>query len=737
MEDIRITKEIVHSHGLTDEEYNRIIEILGREPNITELGIFSVMWSEHCSYKNSKKLLKLFPTEGDGIMVKAGEENAGCIDIGEGFAIVFKMESHNHPSAIEPFQGAATGVGGILRDIFTMGARPIINLNSLRFGALENSEVKRLFKGVVAGISHYGNCMGIPTIAGEVYFDPSYEGNPLVNVMSLGIMKHEELIKGAAAGIGNPVFYVGAATGKDGMGGASFASKDLSEESMDDRPAVQAGDPFFEKLLLEACLELNRKKLIIGMQDMGAAGLTCSTCETASRGKCGIEIDIAKVPKRGENMNSYEIMLSESQERMLIFAEKGREREVEEVLNKWDLHAVNIGRVTEGDRMKVYNGDELVADIPASKLADEAPVYEREAREPEYFKRENGLNTDEIEEPKDAGEVLKRLLDYPSIASKRWVYEQYDYTVRTNTVFIPGHDAGLIRIKGLKKGIAVSSDCNSLYCYLNPYEGGKHAICEAARNVAAVGAKPVAFTNCLNFGNPLYPDRFWQLKRAVEGMRDAAVALSTPCTGGNVSLYNESPQSSIYPTPTVGMVGIIDNIEDRIPSFFQNEGDFIYFVGMPVKNLGGSHYLSVFHGIKKGPIPLIDLSFEVVLQKFLIETAKMRVLSSAHDISEGGLAVNAAESSFGNFIGAELDIEPIRNEVERIDSALFAEHPSSVVVSLRKEKESDFLSLIEKYKLKAYKIGITGGDEITVKDIFSIKMKDLNKIYEEAIPRRV
>jgi len=739
MMNVKITKEIIEKHGITDEEYQRILKILGREPNITELGIFSVMWSEHCSYKNSKNVLKLFPMDGEGVMVKAGEENAGCIDIGDGIAVVFKMESHNHPSAIEPFQGAATGVGGILRDIFTMGARPIINLNSLRFGSLENPTVKRLFKGVVAGIAHYGNCMGIPTVGGEVYFDESYEGNPLVNVFSLGIMKTDELIKGQATGIGNPIFYVGAATGKDGMGGASFASRDLTKESQEDRPAVQAGDPFFEKLLLEACLELNQKNLILGMQDMGAAGLTCSSCETASRGDCGVTIDIAKVPRRDSDMNPYEVMLSESQERMLLFVDKGNEKKVEEVLQKWDLHAEEIGVVCEGQQMKVYENDEVVADIPAKDLADNAPLYLREEKIPDYFTTENNFDFQSVAEPSDFNDVLKQLLDHPTIASKRWVYEQYDHMVRTNTIYLPGHDAGLVRLKGTKKGIAVSTDCNSLYCYLNPYEGGKIAIAESARNVACVGAKPIAFTNCLNFGNPMVPERFWQLKQCVEGMSEAARFIKTPCTGGNVSLYNESPQSSIYPTPTVGMVGIINDVENRVPSFFQGAGDVVYLLGATGNDLGATHYLSVCHNLKKGPVPSLELETEYALQQFLVQAAEEKVLRSAHDLSEGGLAVALAESCFGHegFVGATVSINDVQSTEIRTDAVLFGETQSRVLTSVSAAQEKAFLDLISKSGIPCVKLGTTGGKELAIDDFIKCSVSEMNKIYEEAIPNRV
>ena len=571
-----VTPEAVAGHGLTEEEYQRICSLLGREPNFTELGIFSVMWSEHCSYKNSRKILKRLPTEGEGILVKAGEENAGAVDIGDGLALVFKIESHNHPSAVEPFQGAATGVGGILRDIFTMGARPVLLMDSLRFGPLESPESRRHFKGVVAGIAHYGNCMGVPTVGGEVYFDEAYEGNPLVNALCLGIVRKGEMAMAKASGVGNKVYYVGSATGRDGLGGASFASRELTEESEEDRPAVQVGDPFMEKLLLEACLELTKTDALVAMQDMGAAGLTCSTCETAARGNTGISIDVAKVPRRETGMIPYEVMLSESQERMLVIAKKGKEKIVEDIFAKWDLHAVPIGEVDSGHLMKVYDEGKLVAEISARALADEAPLYTREEERPAYLDETEKLDLGKIPVPENFTDTLKRLLDEPSIASKEWVWRQYDHMVRTDTVFLPGHDAALIRIKGTKKAIALSTDCNGLYCYLDPYEGGKIAVAEAARNVAVTGARPLGLTNCLNFGNPMKPDIFWQFHQCVQGMSEAARRFKTPVTGGNVSFYNESPQGAIYPTPTIGMVGVLNDLEDRIPSFFQKEGDFIF-----------------------------------------------------------------------------------------------------------------------------------------------------------------
>src|SRR6201997_5202562 len=600
--DPKVTPELVKQHGLTPEEFERIKKILGREPNFTELGIFSVMWSEHCSYKNSRKELKKLPTIGANILVKAGEENAGVVDIGDGWAVAFKIESHNHPSAIEPFQGAATGVGGIIRDIFTMGARPEFCLNSLRFGPITNNyrggrvdragdtpattddrqkhiaANRRLFTGVVSGIAHYGNCVGIPTIGGEIHFDESFEGNPLINVFCLGVLRHEQLARGTAEGAGNPVFYVGAETGRDGLAGAAFASRELTEQSREDRPAVQVGDPFKEKLLLEACLELIARDAVAGIQDMGAAGLTCSTCETASRGGSGIEIDLAKVPRREPGMTPYEIMLSESQERMLIIARRGREDVVRQVFDKWDVPCAEIGRVTTDGIMRIRNNGAVVAEIPAKALAEEAPLYSRDARklpagagigDPGYKTLRNT----------DTHESLRQLLRDPTIASKNWVYRQYDHTVRTGTMVKPGSDAAVFFVRYANKILAATSDCNSLYCRLDPRAGGKIAVAEAARNLTCSGARPLAVTDNLNFGNPYKPTNFWQLREAVEGIAEACRAFGTPVTGGNVSLYNESPTGVVDPTPTIGMVGLIDDEKHVTTQWFKDEGDAIVLVG--------------------------------------------------------------------------------------------------------------------------------------------------------------
>src|SRR3954470_5725075 len=708
LQDPPITPELVQKHGLTPDEFQRIKTILGREPNYTELGIFSVMWSEHCSYKNTRPLLKGFPTKSPRILVGAGEENAGIIDIGDGLAIAFKIESHNHPSAVEPFQGAATGVGGIIRDIFTMGARPVAALNSLRFGELSNPEVRRLFSGVVAGIAHYGNCFGIPTLCGEVYFDKTYEGNPLVNAFCLGVLRHEQIARGAAKGIGNPVFYVGPATGRDGLAGAAFASQDLTEESAEhQRGAVQVGDPFMEKLVCEACLELLATGAVAGIQDMGAAGLTCSTCETAARAGTGIEIDLAKVPQRAPNMTPYEIMLSESQERMLIIVHKGREEEVKRIFDKWDLPWAEIGRVTDTGKMVVRNNGTLAAEIPARKLADEAPVYHREGREPEYLKVVRAFTLEKLPDTTSPATDLKALLSWPTIASKNWVYRQYDHTVRDCTVVPPGSDAAVIRIKEDsapeselapsltdEKLIALTVDCNAGYVYLDPYEGGKMAVAEAARNLACSGAVPLGSTDNLNFGNPLNPEIFWQLSESVRGLAEACRAFNAPVTGGNVSLYNQSPTGPIDPTPTVAMVGLIEKPEHITTQWFKHEGDVIILLGDivdtndPLLGLGGSTYLKNIRGQKTGLPPRIDLAKEKNLHDTLRTMIRAGLIKSAHDCSEGGLALALAESCISNhrargtdwLIGANVDLTAI--EASRVDALLFGETQSRIVISV-------------------------------------------------------
>jgi phosphoribosylformylglycinamidine synthase len=722
----KVTSELVAKHGLTPDEFERIKKILGRGPNFTELGIFSVMWSEHCSYKNSRKELKKFPTSGPNILVKAGEENAGVVDIGDGWAVAFKIESHNHPSAIEPFQGAATGVGGIIRDIFTMGARPEFLMNSLRFGPIAESrkpetgnrkekpksEIKnnrRLFTGVISGIAHYGNCIGVPTIGGEIYFDESFEGNPLINVFCLGVLRHEQLARGAASGVGNPVFYVGAETGRDGLAGAAFASRELTEESREDRPAVQVGDPFKEKLLLEACLELLATDAVAGIQDMGAAGLTCSTCETASRGGTGVEIDLAKVPKREPGMTPYEILLSESQERMLIIAKRGQEKNVRDVFEKWDVPCAEIGRVTDDGMMRVRNNGTLAAEIPAKPLADEAPLYSREAKAPSPMPPIDLATVPEI----DTHEALRQLLRDPTIASKNWVYRQYDHTVRTGTVVRPGSDAAVFRVREANKILAATTDCNSLYCRLDPREGGRIAVAEAARNLTCSGATPLAVTDNLNFGNPYKPENFWQLREAVEGVAETCRAFGTPVVGGNVSLYNESPAGVVDPTPTVAMVGLIEDERHITTQFFKAAGDAIILVGEIGDEMGGTHFLKVCHGRKEGLPPRLNVQRELAVQNSVRELIRAGLIKSAHDCSEGGVAVALAECCFNpaSRFGAEIHCA---STTSRIDQALFNESQSRIVISVEESNAAATFDLLKKSGVPAVRLGVVGNEFLSI-----------------------
>jgi phosphoribosylformylglycinamidine synthase subunit PurL len=759
-----ITPELVAKHNLTPEEYAHAKEILGgREPSYTELGIFSVMWSEHCSYKNTRPLLKTFPTKSPKILVGAGEENAGIIDIGDGMAIAFKIESHNHPSAVEPFQGAATGVGGIVRDIFTMGARPICAVNSLRFGEITNPEVRRLFSGVVSGIAHYGNCFGIPTIAGEVYFDKSYEGNPLVNAFCLGVLKHEQIARGAAKGIGNPVFYVGPATGRDGLAGAAFASQDLTDESaQQQRGAVQVGDPFMEKLVMEACLELLATGAVAGIQDMGAAGLTCSTCETAARAGTGIEIELDKVPQRAPNMSSYEIMLSESQERMLIIVHKGREEEVKRIFDKWDLPWSEVGTVTDTGRMVVRHGGKIIADIPAKKIADESPIYQRESKEPEYLKEVRAFRLDGIVDTQDPLGNLKKLLAWPSIASKNWVYRQYDHMVRDGSVVNPGSDAAVIRIKGdslpeasngkpvPEKLIAMSVDCNGVYVYLDPYEGGKAAVAEACRNLACAGAIPLGATDNLNMANPHKPELFWQIKESVRGLADGCRAFNAPVTGGNCSLYNQNPSGPIDPTPTVAVVGIVEKAEHVTTQWFKDEGDAIILLGAvvdsedPIKGLGGSAYLQVIHGKKTGTPPRCNLDKEKELHLALRSLIASGVVKSAHDCSDGGLAVALAESCISQqiaretprLIGANVDLSAVKGT--RVDALLFGETQARVVISTSAVNAGKVLEQAKILGVPAAKIGTVGGSSLQIKAgeyTLSGDLRELHDLWWNSIAR--
>jgi phosphoribosylformylglycinamidine synthase len=726
MSDPAITSELIAKHGITPDEYQRIKDILKREPNFTELGIFSVMWSEHCSYKNSRLELKKFPTTGPTVLVKAGEENAGVIDIGDGWGIAFKMESHNHPSAVEPFQGAATGVGGILRDIFTMGARPVFLLNSLRFGdirptAPQAATNRRLLAGVVSGIAHYGNCIGVPTVGGEVYFDASYDGNPLVNVFCLGTLRTDEIRRGAATGAGNPVFYVGARTGRDGLAGAAFASRDLTEDSKADRPAVQVGDPFIEKLLLEACLELfQHPEAVVGVQDMGAAGLTCSTCETASRGDSGIEIDLALVPQREPGMTPYETMLSESQERMLIIVRQGHEATVMKIFEKWDLPCALIGRVTDDGLMRVKNHGVTVAEIPAKQLADEAPVYKREARRPADLDAKQKLDLAKIPEA-DIQTLLPELLATPDLASKRWIYRQYDHMVRVGTVTAPGSDAAVVRIPTGEKSwkyLAASVDCNAHYVALEPKLGALIAVAECARNLAMTGAEPLALTDNLNFGNPHNPENFYQLQQAVDGLAEGCRAFDIPVTGGNVSLYNQSPAGPIDPTPTVGIVGIIRDPKHITPSHFQNQGDAILLIGGPAngsigEELGASLYLREAHGLKRGRPPELNMEREKKLHDAVRAAIRLGEVRSAHDLAEGGLLVALAECAIGGakHLGATVKLDMA---YQRLDALLFGESQSRAIITTRSENASALVALLELRGVPARRIGTVGGSELTV-----------------------
>jgi phosphoribosylformylglycinamidine synthase II len=711
--------DILEQHGVTAEEYARICELMGREPNLTELGIFSVMWSEHCSYKSSRVHLKTLPTTGARVLQGPGE-NAGAVDIGDGLAAVFKIESHNHPSFIEPYQGAATGVGGIIRDIFTMGARPVALLNSLRFGPPEVPLNKRILEGVVAGIGGYGNSIGIPTVGGEVAFDESYNGNPLVNVFCLGIAKHGDIIKGTASGTGNSVYYVGAKTGRDGIHGATMASAEFDESSAEKRPAVQVGDPFTEKLLLEACLEVMKTGALVGIQDMGAAGLTCSTSEMGSRGGVGVEIDVKDVPQRETGMTPYEIMLSESQERMLMVVKPGREPEVEAIFGKWDLHAVKIGTVTDGTALRVRERGALVADIPNRALTDEAPVYHRPTARPDWIDGIRKLDLTTLAPKGDAADALKTLLASPTIASKRWIYRQYDHMVRTNTIVLPGLGCGVVRVKGTKRALAMSVDGQGRFGLLDPRQGAKLAVAEAARNVACAGALPIAATNNLNFGNPEKPDIMWQFAEAVAGIGEACRVLETPITGGNVSLYNETDGKAILPTPVLGIVGVLEDADRVVTRTFKRADTPVVLLGETKPELGGSEYLARIHGLIRGDAPSLDLHAEKRLQRLLVEGAAEGLFLSAHDCSEGGLAITLAECCFDTGgIGVTAMVSGVAGSGSGIgrlaaEAALFSESASRVVVSTSSEDLEALMQKAAAAGVPAAIIGTTGGSRITI-----------------------
>jgi phosphoribosylformylglycinamidine synthase subunit PurL len=738
--DPAITPELVAEHGLTSEEYRRLERMLGRTPTFTELGIISALWSEHCSYKHSRNLLRTLPTAAPYVLQGPGE-NAGVISIGDGLAVAFKIESHNHPSAVEPYQGAATGVGGILRDVFTMGARPIAMLNSLRFGSLDSARVRYLFAGVVKGIGDYGNCVGIPTVAGEIVFDPAYEGNPLVNAMCVGLMHEDSLIRAKAEGVGNPIMAVGARTGRDGIHGASFASEDLSAASDAKRPRVQVGDPFTEKLLLEASLELIASGHIVAIQDMGAAGLTSSSAEMAERGDVGVVIDVSKVPVRESGMTPYEILLSESQERMLVVAHRGREEQVRAILAKWDLDAEVIGEVIAEPVYRVTEGQRVVAEFPGSRLVTDCPRYSPEAREDPAIAALRDVDVKaiaELSEESDAAWTLVKLLASPTIASKEWAYRQYDSTVRTNTVIGPGGDAAVIRVRGTRKALALKTDCNGRYVHLDPRAGGRIAVAEAARNVAATGARPMAITNCLNFGNPRRPEVFYQLSEAIAGMGEACTALATPVTGGNVSLYNESPSGAVYPTPVVGMVGLVEDIDHLTRAEFAAEGDGIVLFGECTGELGGSEYLASVHGVVAGHPPACDLEAERRAIDAVLESIRQGSVTSAHDCSDGGLAVALAECCVmtrDNQHGAQVDLAFIVDIESR--AVLFGEAQGRFVLSTA--SVSDLLEVARKHGVPARQVGTVmsrdRGLQISTRDCVLIaSTSDLSDAYHGAIP---
>ena len=730
-----ISPELVASHGLTADEYQKIVKILGREPNYTELGVFSVMWSEHCSYKSSRYYLKNLPTEGRRVLQGPGE-NAGVVDIGGGLAVAFKMESHNHPSFIEPYQGAATGVGGILRDIFTMGARPIASLNSLRFGSIDHPRTRFLLSGVVAGIGGYGNCIGVPTVGGECYFDACYNANILVNAFTLGIVKKKHIFTGIAKGVGNPVIYVGSKTGRDGIHGATMASESFSEEKEQRRPTVQVGDPFTEKLLLEACLELMEKDFIVGIQDMGAAGLTSSSSEMAGRGGCGVELDLSAVPLREKGMTPYEILLSESQERMLLVAKEGSEDEIKKIFDKWDLDAVVIGRVTDDQQFcALWHGKEVTR-IPIRALTKEAPAYQRPAARPANHEQLQQLDLSRVPEPNDLAATLKQLLGSPNIASKEWIYRQYDQFVRTNTVVAPGADAAVIRIKGTRKALALTVDGNSRYCYLDPYVGGVIAIVEAARNLACVGARPIGLTDCLNFGSPENPEVMWQFAQVIQGMRSACLALDVPVVSGNVSFYNETDGVPVHPTPTIGMVGLLEKVDRVVTPWFKSAGDSVVLLGRTREELGGSEYLKWVHGLTRGTPPWIDLQMERAVQSCCLEAIDQRLLHSAHDISDGGLAVALAECCIGGPEKA-LGVRIQAHEMIRGDALLFSESQSRIIVSLAEENIGKLQEVAARHKVPMQVIGSVGGTRYIIQPLVQVAVEDLKSAWSTGLLARL
>lgn len=721
-------------HGLSEEEYDQIISTLRRTPTYTELGIYSVMWSEHCSYKNSLALIRTLPTHSPKLLAQPGEENAGLLDIGDGLAVVFKIESHNHPSAVEPYQGAATGVGGILRDVFTMGARPVAMLNSLRFGDLDTPRTRYLLSQVVKGIGDYGNSFGVPTVGGEVYFDHSYNHNPLVNAMAVGLVSKEKVIRATAKGVGNPVLIVGSATGRDGIHGATFASEEISDRSADRRPSVQVGDPFTEKCLLEALLEAAEFNCLIGVQDMGAAGIACSTSEMSARGGCGMEINLDLVPVRESDMSPYESVLSESQERMLVVARPDKVEELKSIFSKWDIKAVEIGKVVSDPTVRFSKGGKVCAEIPSGSLVAGfgAPVYSRESRLPAYLEATRKFSQEELPVLESIEDTLLKLLASPNIASKAWVYHQYDAAVQTNTVMLPGADAAVIRLKGSSKLLAMTTDGNSRYAYLSPRRGGSIAVAEAARNIVCVGATPLAVTNCLNFGNPYDPEVYWQFAEAVKGIADACVALSTPVTGGNVSFYNEGPDGPVLPTPVIGMIGIIDNEDFVVTPSFKDDGDLILLLGQTRGHVGGTELLSSIYGITAGEAPPIDLEFEVLMQRALLRLTMQRLIKSAHDLSEGGLAVALAESCIHDKLaprGARISFITDK----RPDFLLFGEDQSRIVITVAPSSLRPCEILLSSFNVPYQVLGEVEGRSLEILHCVTLPIAQLQEVYEHSL----
>jgi phosphoribosylformylglycinamidine synthase subunit PurL len=732
---MEITAQTAAQLRITEEEFELIKTKLGKTPNFTELCAFSGMWSEHCSYKNSIKLLKTLPRDGAKMLVKAGEENAGLMDIGDGYGVVFKIESHNHPSALEPFQGAATGVGGINRDIFTMGARPIASLNSLRFGNLNDAKTQHLLSGVVKGIGHYGNCFGVPTVGGEIYFEDCYHTNPLVNAMSVGILKNGETVSATAEGMGNPVFFVGSATGKDGIGGASFASAEITEDSAQDLPAVQVGDPFQEKKLLEACLEVIKTGVVVGMQDMGAAGIICSTAEMSAKGKAGMRIDLEKVPTRQKDMKAWELLLSESQERMLLVVEKGKEKAVLDIFEKWDLPCSEIGEVTNDGMLQFFMNGVLEAVLPADELVlgGGAPQYTREVREPAYIQKIQAFDATKIPVPQDIKAIAEKLVAIPNIASKRWIYEQYDSMVGAGNTSTNGvSDAAVVIAKPTTKALALTTDCNSRYVFADPYKGAMIAVAEAARNIVCSGGEPLGVTNCLNFGNPYDPEVYWQFTNAIKGMGEACVKFDTPVTGGNVSFYNQSPDGPVYPTPTIGMVGLLDSVADKMTMNFKNEGDAIYLIGESKNDINSSEYLHKIIGEEYSPCPHFDLEEEYSLQQVISTLIKEQLISSAHDVSEGGLFITLLESAFANNFGFTVS----QNDKSiRSDAYWFGEAQSRVVVSVTPLEEQKLLNTLQTANISYTKLGVVSSSTITVETDNWGNVSEWKDKYDNAIGR--